>query len=102
MIHELQSIFARIKQVNEHVDGYRNVSGGRSRDLSSIAYGANGTVGRWDIALAMFLLVHISIWSPFPVWYHLAFLLAIVPSVLAGALTVKRSSTTSPRSEVRP
>lgn len=70
--------------------------------MSSIAYGTNGTVGRWDIVLAMFLLVHISIWSRFPVWYHLAFLLAIVPSVLAGALIVKCSSMTSSRSEVRP
>jgi hypothetical protein len=40
------------------------------------------------VVLAMFLPVHIAIWSKFPVWYHLTFLLTIVPSVLAGALLV--------------
>ncbi|WP_158820511.1 hypothetical protein [Granulicella sp. S156] len=53
--------------------------------------------GRWapwivgGVVLAMFLPVHISIWSRFPVWYHLSFLLTIVPGVLAGALLVRRA-----------
>jgi hypothetical protein len=34
----------------------------------------------------MFLPVHIAIWSKFPVWYHLTFLLTIIPAVLVGAL----------------
>jgi len=38
------------------------------------------------IVLAMFLPVHIAIWSKFPAWYHLTFLLTIIPAVLAGAL----------------
>ena len=38
------------------------------------------------IVLAMFLPAHIAIWSRFPVWYHLTFLLTIVPAVLIGAL----------------
>jgi len=48
--------------------------------------------GRWaplivgSVVLAMFLPVHIAVWSKFPVWYHLTFLLTIVPAVLAGAL----------------
>jgi hypothetical protein len=48
--------------------------------------------GRWPpwivgfIVLAMFLPLHISIWSRFPLWYHLSFLIPIVPCVLAGAL----------------
>ena len=52
--------------------------------------------GRWapwivgSIVLAMFLPAHISIWNRFPVWYHLSFLLTIVPAVLAGALLVSR------------
>jgi hypothetical protein len=39
-----------------------------------------------SVVLAMFLPVHIAIWSKFPAWYHLTFLLTIVPAVLAGAL----------------
>lgn len=54
------------------------------------------------IVLAIFLPIHISIWSSFPVWYHLTFLLTIVPSVLAGAFVVRRSSVISLRSQVRP
>lgn len=52
--------------------------------------------GRWApwivgvVVLAMFLPLHISIWSRFPVWYHLSFLLTIVPGVLAGAFLVRR------------
>jgi hypothetical protein len=48
--------------------------------------------GRWaplivgTVVLAMFLPVHIAIWSKFPAWYHLTFLLTIIPAVLAGAL----------------
>ena len=37
------------------------------------------------IVLAMFLPAHIAIWSKFPVWYHLTFLLTIVPLVVLGA-----------------
>jgi hypothetical protein len=39
-----------------------------------------------SVVLAIFLPVHIAIWSKFPVWYHLTFLLTIVPAVLVGAL----------------
>jgi len=38
------------------------------------------------VVLAMFVPVHIAIWSKFPVWYHLTFLLTIIPAVLMGAL----------------
>jgi len=37
------------------------------------------------IILAMFLPVHIQLWSKFPAWYHLTFLLSIVPLVVLGA-----------------
>jgi hypothetical protein len=59
---------------------------------------AAGAVTRWTspssrwapwivggVVLAMFLPAHIAIWSKFPVWYHLTFLLTILPAVLAGA-----------------
>ena len=39
-----------------------------------------------SVVFAMFLPVHIVIWSKFPVWYHLTFLLTIIPAVLVGAL----------------
>lgn len=37
------------------------------------------------IILAMFVPVHVQLWSKFPVWYHLTFLLSIVPLGLLGA-----------------
>jgi len=39
-----------------------------------------------SVVLAMFAPLHIAIWSKFPVWYHLTFLLTIIPAVLLGAL----------------
>src|SRR4051812_8131993 len=44
------------------------------------------------IVLAMFLPVHINLWNRFPLWYHLTFLLSIVPLfVLGGALWPQRN-----------
>jgi hypothetical protein len=37
------------------------------------------------LILAMFLPVHYSLWNKFPVWYHLLFLVTIVPLVMSGA-----------------
>jgi hypothetical protein len=63
--------------------------------LTSIAAGA--VVGliaptkRWApwlvglIILAMFLPVHVNLWSKFPVWYHLAFLVPLAPLVAFGS-----------------
>ena len=42
------------------------------------------------VVFAMFVPVHIAIWSKFPVWYHLTFLLPIIPAVLLGALLSQR------------
>jgi hypothetical protein len=38
------------------------------------------------VVFAMFVPAHIAIWSRLPVWYHLTFLLTIIPAVLVGAL----------------
>ena len=59
---------------------------------------AAGAVTRWiapasrwaplivgSVVLAMFVPAHIALWSRFPVWYHLTFLLTIIPAVLVGA-----------------
>jgi hypothetical protein len=63
--------------------------------VTSVAAGAiTGWIARtslWPplivggVVFAMFLPMHIAIWSKFPVWYHLTFLLTIIPAVLAGA-----------------
>jgi hypothetical protein len=37
------------------------------------------------LLLVMFLPVHIKLWDKFPVWYHLTFLLTIVPLFALGA-----------------
>lgn len=37
------------------------------------------------LLLAAFVPVHYNLWNKFPVWYHLLFLLPIVPSVIVGA-----------------
>jgi hypothetical protein len=42
------------------------------------------------VTFAIFLPAHVSIWSKFPVWYHLTFLLTIVPAVLVGAMLAPR------------
>ena len=41
------------------------------------------------IVLAMFLPVHVKLWHVFPVWYHLAFLVPLVPLVALGAALVR-------------
>jgi len=43
------------------------------------------------IVLATFVPVHMQLWSKFPVWYHLTFLLSIVPLfVLGGSAMMTR------------
>ncbi|HVU31688.1 MAG TPA: hypothetical protein VHE36_14955 [Sphingomicrobium sp.] len=70
--------------------------------LASLAAGA--LVGRiapamkWPafivglIVLGMFLPVHVKLWNSFPAWYHLAFLVPLVPLVVLGS-ALTRSST---------
>ena len=63
--------------------------------LASLAAGAAvsavapaGRPAPWiagGIVLALFLPVHIHLWSKFPAWYHLTFLLSIVPLFAIGA-----------------
>lgn len=42
------------------------------------------------IILGMFLPVHANLWNQFPAWYHLAFLLPLVPLVVLGSALVWR------------
>jgi len=46
------------------------------------------------VALVMFVPEHIRIWTMFPVWYHLYFLLTLAPLIWIGSLfTTRRNST---------
>jgi hypothetical protein len=66
--------------------------------LSSLAAGAVigliAPTNRWApwavglIILAMFLPVHVHLWSRFPLWYHLAFLVPLAPLAALGASLV--------------
>lgn len=69
--------------------------------LASLAAGASvravaptSRVAPWvagGIVLALFLPVHYQLWSKFPVWYHLTFLLSIVPLFGLGAALWSRA-----------
>ena len=41
------------------------------------------------VILAMFLPMHVQLWNAFPVWYHLAFLVPLVPLVVLGGALVR-------------
>jgi ABC-type Co2+ transport system permease subunit len=43
-----------------------------------------------SVVLAMFAPWHITHWSKFPAWYHLTFLLTIIPAVLVGGMLPSR------------
>ena len=63
-------------------------AGAVTRSISRSSRWAPLIVG--SVVLAMFVPVHIAIWSKFPAWYHLTFLLTIIPAVLVGALLSMR------------
>jgi hypothetical protein len=42
------------------------------------------------ILLAAFLPEHVKLWNVFPVWYHLTFLVTLVPLIVLGALFTQR------------
>ena len=50
------------------------------------------------VLLALFVPEHVMLWSKFPVWYHLAFLLPLAPLLAAGAALVPNA----PRRESQP
>ncbi len=65
---------------------------------AAIASLAAGAIVRWIapstkwapwvvglVILAMFLPVHVRLWNTFPVWYHLSFLVPLVPLVVLGS-----------------
>jgi hypothetical protein len=64
------------------------VAGAVTRWISPLSRWTPLIVG--SVVLAMFLPLHIAIWNRLPVWYHLTFLLTIIPAVLVGALLAER------------
>lgn len=53
-----------------------------------VAIAGAGSVGpkiAAAIMLILFLPVHYMLWTKFPIWYHLFFLLSLVPTILIGA-----------------
>lgn len=48
------------------------------------------------VVLAMFIPAHIHLWGKFPVWYHLVFLLTLVPLVVLGAALTANSREVAP------
>lgn len=50
------------------------------------------------ILIAMFVPVHVGLWDTFPIWYHLAFLIPLLPLALLGAkLAASRRAIAGPR-----
>jgi len=64
------------------------VAGAVTRWISPSSRWAPLMVG--SVVFALFMPVHIAIWSRLPAWYHLTFLLTIIPAVLVGALLPPR------------
>lgn len=48
------------------------------------------------IMVVLFLPSHYMLWTKFPVWYHLFFLLTLAPTILIGAAVRRGSQVTSP------
>ncbi len=52
------------------------------------------------IVLAMFLPVHFSLWNKFPIWYHLAFLVPLVPLAGLGGMLARTAGHSVPQPEI--
>jgi hypothetical protein len=48
------------------------------------------------VLLVLFIPGHYRIWSKFPVWYHLTFLVSLLPLTLLGAALLRRTCRKSP------
>jgi hypothetical protein len=58
---------------------------------SAMARGQVAASYAFAIALVLcFLPIHYNLWSKFPLWYHLTFLVTLAPLVLLGAIAQRR------------
>jgi len=81
---------------------------GRLIEAAATSLAAGAVIGwidpsrRWTpwlvgaIVLAAFLPVHVKLWNSFPAWYHLSFLVPLVPLVVIGAALVRGSGSRQP------
>jgi hypothetical protein len=49
-----------------------------------VARGPAFATGTGAVLLVFFIPEHISLWSKFPLWYHLTFLLSLIPLCVVG------------------
>jgi hypothetical protein len=69
----------------------RLVLGAGATIASGVAVAAVMARPRWPVPVfalllvALFVPVHVSLWSKFPIWYHVVFLGSLFPSVMLGA-----------------
>ncbi len=75
---------------------------------SLIAGAATGWIDRpggpaaWIVGamlLAAFIPMHVAVWDLFPVWYHLTFLVTLVPLMLLGSLLARARAPGGPADE---
>ena len=52
------------------------------------------------ILVAVFMPVHVQLWSRFPPWYHLTFLLSLLPLVVLGARLASSGASAASRGQV--
>jgi hypothetical protein len=45
------------------------------------------------LLIALFIPVHYSLWDRFPIWYHLTFLVSLLPLAILGARLRPRRGT---------
>ena len=50
------------------------------------------TLAAGALVLLVFIPEHVSLWDKFPVWYHLTFLLSLVPLAYLGGMTSRRAA----------
>jgi hypothetical protein len=51
------------------------------------------------ILLALFIPVHVRLWNTFPIWYHLTFLVTLVPLVVLGSWLARTRTGGSPAAD---
>lgn len=56
--------------------------------VAAITRSTTATLVSGAILLLVFIPQHISLWQKFPVWYHLTFLLSLVPLAVLGSFGI--------------
>ena len=65
---------------------------------SAMARGKIAAGYTFAVALVLcFLPIHYNLWSKFPLWYHLTFLVTLAPLVLLGSFAQRRQAALAPR-----